>query len=197
MTDPSLVKALDALDLAVVEVVPGHALQPFAPPPAWFKGLVHWSALPFLEHVLPEAEAFWKSNPEGALGFGPFTVSRGDEELLLRVRALKLDGRLVLAIDRLVDEVDPRPALRKARTQALELEDLSRRTRETHGPVGALAKSIEQLRQAPLSPEQTAAVDAMAGAVRQLQALTATFPPPITRGRQSRPSPRAAQTRDE
>src|SRR5262245_28783917 len=106
MPDPVLLNALDALDLAVLEVLPGRKLQPFAPPPSWFKGIVHFSALPFLEHVLREAEALWKSKTEGSRGFGPFTVQRGDDELLLRVRALRLDGHAVLVIDRLMNEID-------------------------------------------------------------------------------------------
>ncbi len=181
-TDP-LLAALDALDLAVVEWLPDGTFQPFAPPPPWFKGTTQWSALPFLEHVVPAARRFWHDRTGGALTFGPFTLEWGDEELLVRVRALRLDDRLVLAVDRIAGEFDPRPMLRTAREYALEHEQLQQKAREVHAPVAALASAIDDLRQADLLPAQAAIVDRLAEVAARLQETAAALPAPFKRRR--------------
>ena len=69
-----------------------------------------------------------------------FTVEKNGEELLLRARALRVQGRLVLAIERLLGAADVRPILREARQQALEHEILADKARAVHSPLGGVTK---------------------------------------------------------
>lgn len=181
-TDP-LSAALDALDLAVVEWLPDGTFQPFAPPPPWFRGMTQWSALPFLEHVVPAARRFWHDRTGGALTFGPFTLQWGDEELLVRVRALRLDDRPVLAVDRITGEFDPRPMLRTAREHALAHEQLQQQARGIHAPVAALTSAVDELRQAGVPAALAATVDRLADAAAQLRDIAHTLPAPFKRRR--------------
>jgi hypothetical protein len=92
MADALLAELLQELDLAVIEWLPDQTFRPFAPPPRWFRGMAQWSSLPFLEHFLPEAEAHWRTATVGVLDSHPFVVDSQGEELLLRARALKIEG---------------------------------------------------------------------------------------------------------
>jgi hypothetical protein len=178
--DALLAELLQELDLAVVEWLPDRTFRPFAPPPRWFKGMAQWSSLPFLEHFLPDAERHWLGD-SGVLSSTPFTIDGTDGELLLRARALKLEGRLVMAIERLVGDADTRPVLRRAREQALAQEQLSENAQAVHAPAAALAQGLRELEQIGVSAAQRKIVDALASATERLQKAAARLPEPRKR----------------
>jgi hypothetical protein len=177
VADALLGELLQELDLAVIEWLPDGTFRPFAPPPRWFKGMAQWSSLPFLEHFLPEAETHWRRSATGVLSSAPFTIDGTEGELLLRARALRLEGRLIMAIERLVGDVDPRPVLRRAREQALEHEQLAEHARDVHTPAAAVARSVQQLAGTTISDEQQPIVDALAAASEQLGQVASRLPP--------------------
>lgn len=186
MADAPLGELLQELDLAVIEWLPDGTFRPFAPPPRWFKGMAQWSSLPFLEHFLPEAEAHWRARANGVVSSAPFTIDGTEGELLLRVRALRLGSRLVMAIERLVGDLDPRPVLRLARSQALEHETLAEHARDVHAPAAAVAQSVQQLARTKVSDEQQPILNALAAASEQLGQVASRLPPPRRRRRPSR-----------
>src|SRR5215471_18126396 len=146
MSDPLLEYLLQELDFAAIEWLPDRTFRMFSEPPRWFHGMAQWQSLPFLEHFFPEAEVHWRENATGVLVSGPFMIDHGGEELLLRARALKLEGRLVMAIERLTGETDIRPILREARQQALTHEQLEDRARRVHGLATEIAGALAQLK---------------------------------------------------
>jgi hypothetical protein len=117
-------------------------------------------AFPFLEDVVHQARAAWKTD-DTPQAYGPFTVSVGDQELLLRATALVVDGRTLLVIERLQGVADARPMLQKARERMLEGEQLVRQVHALHPPAREIDKSIASLRGAGLPPDQQALVQAL------------------------------------
>ncbi len=181
MADALIEFLLQELDLAVIEWLPDRSFRTFTAPPRWFKGMAQWSSLPFLEHFLPEAEEHWRQNAVGVLTSGPFMIENAGEELLLRARALKLEGRLVMAIERMIGDADTRPILREARQQALDHEQLEDHARAVHGPADAIAKAVHQLGAAGLSGDQQQIVDGLAKASAKLTEVAAHLPKPRPR----------------
>jgi hypothetical protein len=173
-------KVLRGLDMALIEWQ-DDVYTPLASPPKWFSGKVPWASLPFLEHFVDEARRYLHDNVGGVIASDQFSVQGKDEELLLRARALRIQGKLVLAIERLVGASDVRPILRKAREQMLEHEALADKARALHAPVAGLARAVEQLQRAVPSPEQQAAIKSVRGALATLQDLTASLPSPRKR----------------
>ena len=181
MADDPLAELLQELDLAVIEWLPDQTFRAFAPPPRWFRGMAQWSSLPFLEHFLPDAEAHWRTAAAGVLDSHPFAVDSQGEELLLRARALKIDGRQVMAIERLVGDADLRPVLRKARDQALDHERLTEQARAVQAPASAVEACVAQLQNASLTPEQAAIVEPLARASASLRKAVGELPQPRKR----------------
>jgi hypothetical protein len=173
-------KVLRGLDTALIEWK-DDLYTPLSSPPKWFSGKVSWESLPFLEHFVDEARRYLHDNVGGVIASDQFTVQAKDEELLLRARALRVQGKLVLAIERLVGASDVRPILRKAREQMLEHETLADTARAVHAPVTAIARAVDQLKRGTLSKDQQAAADALSGALATLQDVTAALPSPRKR----------------
>ena len=181
--DPVIGEVMRVLDMAVVEWVDDESYRPLASLPLWFTGTVSWMSLPFLQHFVDEARRFLHDHLGGVMASDQFCVPSGNEELLLRARALKVNNRLVLAIERLEGATDIRPILRKARQQALDQELLQEKARRVHTPIDDVARAISALRLTILSDEQRPLVEALAGAVNRLQ--TAASPLPAARKRRS------------
>lgn len=175
--DPVLPEVMRVLDMAVIEWVAEESYRPLASLPQWFTGTVSWMSLPFLEHFVDEARRYLHDHLGGVLASDQFTVRSGPDELLLRARALKVSGRLVLAIERLHGASDVRPILREARRQALEHEALGERARDVQKPVAAVARALADLQGSDITAVQRPLVGALAAAVASLQAAAAPLPP--------------------
>jgi hypothetical protein len=184
--DPVLGEVMRVLDLAIVEWVDDEAYHPLASLPHWFTGTVSWMSLPFLQHFVGEARRFLRDHLGGVIASDQFTVQSGSDELLLRARALKVGGRLVLAIERLEGASDIRPILREARQQALDQEVLNERARAVHGPLDTLARAIADLARTSLSGDQQPLMDAVTRALAQLQQTAAPLPPARKRRNRSK-----------
>jgi hypothetical protein len=169
--------ALRALDIALIEWRPDSSYVPLAKTPRWFTGFTPWSSLPFLEHFVTDARRYLHDHLDGVLSSAPFTVSRPDGELLLRARALKVDGRLVLVIERLEGAADLRALLRESRQQALEHEIAADKARAVHAPLRDVARAVTQLRQAGLPDASQPLLDMLTQALAELQAAAAALPP--------------------
>ncbi len=179
--DPVIGEVMRVLDMAVIEWVADESYRPLASLPHWFTGSVSWMSLPFLEHFVAEARRFLHDHQGGVLASDQFTVQSGGDELLLRARALKVNRRLVLAIERLEGASDIRPILRKARQQALDREVLSERARAVHTPIESVSRALSDLRRTTLSDEQKPIVESLARTLSQLQTAAAPLPPPRKR----------------
>jgi hypothetical protein len=169
--------ALRALDIALIEWRPDSSYVPLAKTPRWFTGFTPWSSLPFLEHFVTEARRYLHDHVDGVLASAPFTVPRHDGELLLRARALKIAGRLVLVIERLEGAADLRALLREARQQALEHETAADKARAVHAPLTDVVRAAAQLRQVGLPESSQPQIDALTQALTDLQAAAAALPP--------------------
>ena len=173
--------ALRALDIALIEWMPDSSYVPLAKTPRWFTGFTPWSSLPFLEHFVTEARNYLHDHLDGVLTSAPFTVDRHDGELLLRARGLKVDGRLVLVIERLEGAADLRSLLREARQQALEHEAATDKARAVHEPLAAVVKAVAQLQQVRLPDSAQPLVDTLTQVLTDLQGAAAALPPPRRR----------------
>jgi hypothetical protein len=176
-------EALRMLDLALVEWLTDGTCRPISPTPKWFKGTTAWGSLPFLEYFVKEALTYLHDHLGGVLASDQFTVDGHDEELLLRAHALKIDGRLVLAIERLRGASDVRPILREAREQALEHEALVERARALHGPIAEVVRAADAVRDASGSPLAPSIVAALLEGVTDLTGAAAALPQPRKRRR--------------
>jgi hypothetical protein len=179
--EPTIAEVMQALDMAVVEWDLEDRYRPLSVTPRWFTGTVPWSSLPFLQHFVAEARRFLHDHLGGVLASDQFEVQRDGEELLLRARALKLNGRLLVVIERLDGASDIRPILREARQQALDHELLAERARAVHQPIEKLARAVDDWQRGAGAGEP--AVDAVVRAVAQLKQVAAALPPPRARKR--------------
>jgi hypothetical protein len=170
-----------ALDVAVLEWTPGFSCRPLCPTPEWFAAQEPWSSLPFLEDFGVEAARVLREDPGRVAMSDQFTVPTEGEELLLRARAFDVDGRLVLAIERLHGAADVRPILRNAREQMLEYETLADKARALHTPMAAAVEALERLKACGLSESQRTVADALGGSLARLQEAAAALPPPRKR----------------
>ena len=175
--DPAMGEVLRVLDLAVIEWVADEKYRPMANVPSWFTGTVSWMSLPFLQNFVDDARRYLHDHLGGVLASDQFTVQNGNDELLLRARALKIGRRLVLAIERLEGASDIRPTLRKARQQALDHEQLTSKARAIQKPLAAVVAAVAGLQRSQLSDEQRRAVDALVASLEKLQAAAAPLPP--------------------
>lgn len=173
-------KVLKALDMALIEWR-DDVYTPLASPPKWFSGKVPWLSLPFLEHFVDEARRYLHDNVGGVIASDQFSVQANDEELLLRARALRIQGRLVLAIERLVGASDVRPILRQAREQMLDHEALADKARAIHKPLAAVTAAVQKLDNAESSEKQRATLQTIHTALASLQAAAAPLPAPRKR----------------
>jgi hypothetical protein len=181
-----------ALDLVIVERLSDGLFHVLTPAPAWldraFEAAPAGSrdsidgAFPFLEDVVHQARAGWETE-DAAQAYGPFAVSVGDQELLLRATALIVDGRTLLVIERLQGVADSRPMLQKARERMLEGEQLVRQVHAIHPPAREIDKTISSLRGAALSAEQQALVQTLYEANERLRDALAKLPAPPERQR--------------
>jgi hypothetical protein len=174
--DPALGEVMRALDLAIVEWVDEEQYRPLTRLPDWFTGTVSWMSLPFLQHFVDEARRYLHDHLGGVLASDQFSTQSGDQELLLRARALKINGRLVLAIERLEGASDIRPTLRKARQQALDHEVLTNQARAIQKPLAALSEAVAALQRVELSDEQRSSVNSLVASLQKLQAAAAPLP---------------------
>jgi hypothetical protein len=174
--DPALGEVMRVLDLAIIEWVAEEQYRPLARLPEWFTGTASWMSLPFLQHFVDEARRYLHDHLGGVLASDQFTTQSGDQELLLRARALKINRRLVLAIERLEGASDIRPVLRKARQQALDHEVLTNKARAIQKPLAAVSEAVAALQRVELSDEQRRRVDALVASLQKLQAAAAPLP---------------------
>lgn len=172
---------LRGLDLAVVEWDLDQSYRPLSSTPRWFTGSVPWSSLPFLQLFVDEARRFLHDHVGGIIASDQFTAQSNSEELLLRARALKAGGRLIIVIERLEGAADMRPVLRHARQQALEYEQLTERARAVHAPLDRAAQAIADLQQGTVLEAQRPAIDALSRALASLQEMATALPPPRRR----------------
>ena len=175
--DPLIGDVIRGLDIAIVEWALDGSYRPLSSTPRWFTGTVPWSSLPFLEHFVAEARRYLHDHLGGVIASDQFTVQGHSEELLLRARALKVDDRLVVAIERLQGAADMRPILREARQQALEHETLAEQARLIHAPLANATEAMEHLRASALSEPQRAIVDELARSLERLREAAARLPP--------------------
>lgn len=175
--DPVLPEVLRVLDMAVIEWVTDESYRPLASLPSWFTGTVSWMSLPFLEHFVDEARRYLHDHAGGVLASDQFAVQSGRHELLLRARALKVNKRLILAIERLEGATDVRPILRRARQQALDHEVLAEKARGVQKPLETVARALAALQATAITEPQRPIVSALAAAVASLQAAAAPLPP--------------------
>ena len=116
----TLTTLLAALDIAAFERHPDGSFAPLAPPPAWFVRIVADGTLPFLGHILEEANQFWNGRSPGRRDWGPCAeVDETGSEFHYNVAAVNAGGRQYLFF-----QVDPgsdriRDVLQKIREQAL------------------------------------------------------------------------------
>lgn len=179
LPDPIVGNALRVLDIAIVEWLADSSYVPLARTPRWFTGFTPWSSLPFLEQFVFEARRFLHDHFDEALASAPFVAPGQSGELLLRARALKIDQRLVLVIERLDGDVDLRPLLREARQQALEHETAADKARAIHTPLAAVTAAVAQLQQSPGVPQPL--IEALTRALADLQVAAVALPPPHKR----------------
>lgn len=175
--DPAIGEVMRLLDMAVVEWQPDQSYRPLSKTPRWFRGMVPWSSLPFLENFVNEARRYLHDHLGGIIASDQFAVQNNTEELLLRARALKVQGRLILAIERLEGASDMRPVLQSARQQALDHEILTERARAIHGPLEAIARAVANLQGSAIPDGQRPLVDALVQSLSKLQAAAAPLPP--------------------
>jgi hypothetical protein len=168
-------KVLRSLDMALIEWK-DDVYTPLASPPRWFSGKVPWESLPFLEHFVDEARRYLHDHVGGVIASDQFSVQAKEEELLLRARALRVQGKLVLAIERLVGASDVRPILRQAREQMLEHEVLADTARAVHAPLAAVSRAVERLKKAGLTDAQRSAAAALDESLETLQGVAAALP---------------------
>ena len=192
MTDTLFAHLFRALDLAIVERLSDGLFQLLTPAPAWLERAFEAApagarasidgAFPFLEDVVHQARAAWRTDgtPQS---FGPFAAPVGGDELLLRATALVVDGRTLLVVERLQGVADARPMLQKARERMLEGEDLVRKVHALHPPAVTIDKTIASLRAAALPADQQALVTALYEANERLRDALAKLPPPPARQR--------------
>lgn len=173
---PAIGEVMRALDLAIVDWLPDDSFVPLSATPRWFTGAVPWASLPFLEHFVGEARRYLHDHVGEVFASEPFTVDNHGQELLLRARALRVNARMVLAIERLEGSADPRPILRQARQDALEHERLADKARAIHAPLATLTQAIEAL-QASHAGDHQAPLESAAQALAALKKVAADLPP--------------------
>jgi hypothetical protein len=179
--DPLIDEVIQALDMAVVEWQLDQSYRPLSSTPRWFIGTVPWSSLPFLQLFVDEARRFLHDHIGGVMASDQFTVQSDAEELLLRARALKVDGRLVIVIERLEGAADIRPILRQARQQALDYETLTEQARSVHAALENVVRAVESLQRSAMSDAQRPIVEALSRSLTALQGAAAALPPPRPR----------------
>jgi hypothetical protein len=169
---------LRLMDVAIIEWLRDGSYAPLAPSPAWFRGPAPWSSMPFLEHFVAEARRALHDSASAISEPDQFTAQGASEELLLRVRAVNLQRRLILVIERLAGASDPRPVLREARERAHDHEQLVEQARALHGPIAAVAAAAAALGASGAPPP---AMDALTQAVERLKDAAAHLPEPRKR----------------
>jgi hypothetical protein len=179
LPDAALGPVLRLMDVAIIEWLPDGSYAPLAPSPAWFRGPAPWSAMPFLEHFASEARRALHDSVSAISEADQFAAQSADDELLLRVRAVKLARRLILVIERLAGSTDPRPVLREARERALGHEQLVEQARAMHAPIDAVAAAATALASTPGVPPP--ALEALARSVEGLKQAAAALPEPRKR----------------
>ena len=179
--DPLISEVIRVLDMAVVEWALDQSYRPLTSTPRWFTGTVPWSSLPFLQHFVDEARRYLHDHIGGVMASDQFTVQSNAEELLLRARALKVDGRLVIVIERLEGAADMRPVLRQARQQALDYETLTEKTRTVHAPLEKMARAVEDLKRSAISDAERPVVEMLSRSLTELKGTVAALPPPRKR----------------
>jgi hypothetical protein len=119
----TLTTLLPALDIAAFERLPEGSLSPMAPPPPWFVRIVADGTLPFLGHILEEANQFWESRSSGRRDWGPCAeVDATGSEFHYMVTAVTIGYQQYLCF-----QLDPgsdrlREVLQQVREQALAAE---------------------------------------------------------------------------
>jgi len=150
-------------------------------------GRVVLMALPEDETPSPEAQAarLRQVREAATLDSGPFIATVGGEDLMVHARALTLDGRMLLVIERMTGAADTRPMLQKAREHALDREHLGRQLDTIHAPVAAIEKHLAELQAATTEPAQQQLIARIAEAHGRLKEVTSSRPEPQTRSRRS------------
>ena len=199
MSDIDFPALLHLLDLAVFERQDDDAYVARSPLPAWAIDalavdgstgpIALRTRLPFLDHFLADADAFWWGRKDGAVASSPFAVhaAAGEHDYLLRAWAVRQGSLQLIVVLNLSGEADLRPILQTAREQQLAHDALVRQLAIVPGAVDAIARAARQLDDASTADAgRQAAVASIARAADALQAAAASFPtpPPGPRGHQ-------------
>ena len=106
--------------------------------------------LPFLEHVVVDAEKFWWSSKGGAVTGEPFAVPGSGEEYLVRPRIATVDGKKLLLLERLTGGADSRPILQAARDAQLAQEKTRLRLSDVRASLDTITGLASRLTTADL-----------------------------------------------
>lgn len=182
MGDTFLASLLQRLDFVVIERLPSGSLRFETPAPRWFVDVATTAsggdpvtlggALPFVHHVLEDAEAFWWSGKDGVATGDPFVASGAAEEYLLRPRAVSLSGRKLLVIERLSGLADARSVMQAAREGRLKQERLQKKVEAIRAPADEVVRLAGELLDSGLTPAQR---ERAQGAVRAAERLRASL----------------------
>ena len=193
MPDAVLAEVLRMLDMCVLESPPksDQPLRLVTPAPDWLASLlgsfhaseIPWSAMPFVDHFLTQAQEAWHEGPEGSTTSEPFVAPGYNEEVLLRATALTAGRRRLLILERLSGKADLRPMLQLAREQKLEYERLAEDASAVRAPAAAIEREVRALSVAPLPAHLLDIVDRLARASADLHSAVVPLPAQKSRHR--------------
>ena len=193
MSDALLADVLRMLDMCVLES-PAKSDQPLrlvTPAPDWLASLlgsfhaaeIPWSAMPFVDHFLTQAEEAWHEGPDASTTSEPFVVPGYSDDILLRATALTAGRRRLLILERLSGKADLRPMLQLAREHKLQHERLVQDAGAVHAPAAAIEREVKALSANALPAGLVDAVNRLAKASADLQSAVAPLPAQQSRHR--------------
>ena len=193
MPDAVLSEVFRLLDMCVLESPPKseQPLRLVTPAPDWLASLlgsfhaaeIPWSAMPFVDHFLTQAQEAWHEGPDASTTSEPFVAPGYNEEVLLRATALTVGRRRLLILERLSGKADLRPMLQLAREQKLEYERLVQDAGAVHAPAAAIEREVKALSAVALPKELVDPVNRLARASADLQSAVAPLPAQQSRHR--------------
>ena len=182
MSESVLADLVTALDLVVLERLPGGAMFRLGEPepPAWFvdtfdkvdpsEPVTLLQAFSILDAFLSEAEVFWERRVDGHLYSEPIVVTEaGGANLPLTAVAVVLRGRRYLVLQRLAGFDDRQHILQRARERALEHEDVVKRIDSMRRPAATLARLAAELQDMGVGEPARKHLDAMTATLEALQ----------------------------
>ena len=195
MADSLLTDLSEALDLVVLEQLPGGFVQiTTGPLPPWFVGAFRTvddgghvtllEALPALDAFLAEAEAFWNRTTDGRLAGEPFLVTDApNHEIPVAATAVTFGGRRILLLQPDAGYADRQQLLQRAREQALAHEKTVQRIQDLHRPIAQLSRLSDQLSTTALNDEQRATIAAITTQVNAIRRVVDDLPQALRGGK--------------